>query len=234
MLLQPPPNAPAPPVSADELRSRRYGYGTWIVGVLSIIGLAVFAWPTIARQRIKAIQTSAVSNSRQLGLCLFEFETDYGKFPDPSTIAAVRAKSGTLLSLGTKTSNDYFRQLLAARIAQSEEFFYADTAGSRKPDGRVDPGHAIEKGECGYSYLLGLSSKGNPSLPIVLTPMIPGTDRFDLKAFDGEAVMLKLDNSVTSLPIDKNGHVQINGGKLMDPANPIWDGKPPVIAWPAL
>ena len=64
--------------------------------------------------------------------------------------------------------------------------------------------------------------------------MIPGTDRFDLKAFDGEAVMLKLDNSVTSLPIDKNGHVQINGGKLMDPANPIWDGKPPVIAWPAL
>ncbi len=234
MLPQPPPDAPAPSPSAEELRSHRYGHGTWIVGVLSIIGLLILAWPTIARQRIKAIQTRAVSNSRQLGLCLFEFESDYGKFPDPSTIAAVRAKSGTLLPLGTRTSNDYFRQLLAARIAQSELFFYADIADSRKPDGRMDPGHAIEKGECGYSYLLGLSSKGNPSRPIAVTPMIPGTGEFDPKAFDGKAVMLKLDNSVSSLPIDKDGHARINGRKLMDPANPIWEGKPPVIAWPEL
>ncbi len=234
MLPQPPPNAAAPPGSAEELRSRRCGNGTWIVGVLSIIGFLIFAWPTIARQRIKAIQTKAVGNSRQLGLCLFEFETEYGKFPDPGTIAAVRAKSGTLLPMGTKTSNDYFRQLLAAGIAQSEQFFYADIAGSRKPDGRLDSSHAIEKGECGYSYLLGLSSKGNPSLPIVLTPMIPGTDRFDLKAFDGKAVMLKLDNSVTSWPIDRNGHVIIDGKNLFDPTNPVWENKPPVIAWPEL
>ena len=170
-----------------------------MVGVLSIIGLLILAWPTIARQRIKAIQTRAVSNSRQLGLCLFEFESDYGKFPDPSTIAAVRARSGTLLSLGTKTSNDYFRQLLAAGLALNEQFFYANISGSRKPDGRMNPGQAIAKGECGYSYLLGLSSKGNPSRPIVVTPMIPGTDRFDPKPFDGKAVILKLDNSVSSL-----------------------------------
>lgn len=202
--------------------------------MFSIIGLLLVAWPSVASQRTKAIQTKAVSNSRQLGLCLFEFETEYGKFPEPSTIAAVRAKTGSLLPLGTKTSNDYFRQLLAAGIAQNEQFFYANIAGSRKPDGRVDSGHAIEKGECGYSFLVGLSAKGNPSRPIVVTPLTPGTNRFDAKAFDGKAVMLKLDNSVTSIRINGAGHVIANGMNLLDPANPIWGGEKFTIAWPEL
>jgi hypothetical protein len=64
--------------------------------------------------------------------------------------------------------------------------------------------------------------------------MISGTDRFDPKPFDGKAVILKLDNSVTSVPINKNGHVIVDGKNLFDPANPIWKGKPPVIAWPEL
>lgn len=167
-------------------------------------------------------------------MCLFEFESEYGKFPDASTIAAVKAKSGSLLPLGTKTSNDYFRQLIASGIAQNEQFFYADIAKVRKPDGLIDPSHAIGKGECGYSYLSGLSSQGNPSRPIVVTPLIPGTNRFDPKPFEGKAVILKLDNSVSSLPINKDGHVILNGRNMMDPHHPIWQGHAPVIAWPDL
>ena len=224
---QPPPDVITPTPSRGVFRSR----DNWIVSVLLIIGL-VSVTPYVLRQRVKAIQTKAVGNSRQLGLALFEFQSDFGKFPDASTITAVRAKSGSLLPLGTKTSNDYFRQLIAAGIAQSENFFYADIAGSRKPDERVDGSHAIEKGECGYSYLLGLSAKGNPAHPIVVTPLIPGSDRFDPTRFDGKAVILKLDNSVTSLLIQKDGHALLNGKNILDPANPIWGGKPPVIAWP--
>jgi len=190
--------------------------------------------PAVLRQRVKAIHTKAIGNSRQLGLALFEFESEYGKFPDPSTIAAVKAKSGSRLPLGTKTSNDYFRQLIASGIAQSEQFFYADIAGTRKPDGRMDGSQAIGKGECGYSYLSGLSSKGNPARPIVVTPLIRGSDRFDHKRFDGKAAILKLDNSATSLPIDKNGHALVNGENILDPTHPVWEGKPPVIAWPDL
>ena len=62
--------------------------------------------------------------------------------------------------------------------------------------------------------------------------MIPGTDRFDSKPFDGYAVFLKLDYSVTSYPIDKDGHVIIDGRNVMDPHHPIWGGHPPAIAWP--
>jgi hypothetical protein len=98
----------------------------------------------------------------------------------------------------------------------------------------MDGNHAIAKGECGYSYLSGLSTEGNPSRPIVVTPLIPGTDRFDLKPFEGKAVMLLLDNSVVSRTINKDGHVILNGGNMMDPNHPIWEGKPPVIAWPEL
>ena len=52
--------------------------------------------------------------------------------------------------------------------------------------------------------------------------------------FGGKAVMLNVNYGMRSLPIDKDGHVIINGMNLMDPANPIWEGNPPVIAWPDL
>ena len=91
---------------------------------------------------------------------------------------------------------------------------------------------ALEKGECAFTYFLGASILDNPSRPLAVAPMIPGTDRFDPKPFEGKAVILRIDNSVTSLRIDKMGHVNYGGGNLMDPSNLIWDGHPPVIAWP--
>ena len=176
----------------------------------------------------------AVNNARQIGMALFEFETEYGKFPDSSTIEAVRKNTGTVLPLGTKNSNDYFRQLIGADMTQYEPMFYAKVKGARKPDGLTDPTHALTKGEVGFTYLAGLSIVGNPSRPLVVAPMIPGTDRFDPKPFEGKAVLLRMDNSVTSLPIQKDGHVLLYGKNLFDPTNPIWDGKPPVIVWPDL
>ncbi len=234
ILPQSPPNAPAPPPSVDALTSRLKWRVLWIIGVLAVMGLVGLAVPFVLKQRRAAIQTHAVSSLRGMGLALFEFKDEYGKFPAPSTIAAVKTKTGTLLPLGTATSNDYFRQLLASGVATSESVFYAGTEGSIKPDDRVDPAHALERGECGFAYFMGVLKIHNPSRPLAAAPMIPGTDRFDPKPFDGRAVLLKLDNSVTSLPIDNNGHAIFSGMNLMDPANLIWEGKPPVIAWPEL
>ncbi|HEX7261859.1 MAG TPA: hypothetical protein VF258_08600 [Luteolibacter sp.] len=164
-----------------------------------------------------------------MNLC--EFEAEYGKFPDATTIAAVRKKSGSTLPLGTKSSNDFFRQLLAAGIAKTESIFYDKIKNVLKPDGVESGGDAIAKGECGYAYLSGLSSKGNPSRPLVVTPLIPGTDRFDPTRFDGKAVILKMDNSVSSHPIDKAGHVIIGGVNILDPTHPVWGSDKPVLVW---
>lgn len=137
-----------------------------------------------------------------------------------------------MLALGAKTSHDYFRQLIAAGFLQKEEVFYAKIDGCKKPDNRIEAGKALAKGECGFSYLVGLSSNGNPSRPLLVTPLIPGTDRFDSTKFHVKAILLRMDNSVTSVPINSDGHVMSNGINLLDPANPVWGGKPPVIASP--
>ena len=235
MLPQPPPNAPAPPPSRAAIRSRRKRKWLWIVGLFSVV-VVVLLSPIffLGRRHHHYPIMEALTNARQIGLALFEFETSYGKFPDSTTSVDVITNTGSRLPLGTKTSNDFFRQLIAAEIAQSESMFYSKTTGVRKPDNVFYSTHALEKGECGFTYFLGAMVTDNPGRPIVVAPMIPGTDRFDPLPFEGKAVLLKVDNSVTSLPIDKHGHVIIDGRNLMDPHHPIWDGHAPSIAWPDL
>jgi hypothetical protein len=178
-------------------------------------------------------QNEAVNNARQMGFALFEFENEYGAYPNADTVVAVQKATGTKLALGTTTSNDFFRQLIGGGFTQSEKIFYAARIpGVRKPDDNITGVEALKKGECGFAYFLGAKVTDNPERPLAVAPMIPGTDRFDPKAFEGKAVVLRMDNSVTSIPIDKDGHIQIEGKLLMDPTNPIWDGHPPMIVWP--
>lgn len=233
MLPQPHPNATTPLASEAALRSRRYWKGLWIVGVISIIGvLGLLCAPLVVRSHRNEGQTEVVSNARQIGLALFEFETEYGSYPDETTIGKVRLNQVSDLELGTKSSNDFFRQLLASGIAGNEAIFYAKTFESPKKNRNSGVNKVLEKGEVGFSYLSGLSAEGSPSRPLVVTPLIPGTDRFDAKMFDGKAVILKMDNSVISANINKDGHVLINGRNVLDPGHPIWGGKPWKLVWP--
>lgn len=234
MLTQPPPDAPAPPPSEAAILSQKKWKWLWVAGVVSIIivALAGLTAPLVVRKRTNCGQTEEVSNARQIGLALSEFENQYGSYPDAATATRIRSETKTTLNLGTKSSNDFFRQLLAANITQSEKIFYAKGSSVHKPDDVIAGAKALEKGECAFTYLLGASIRDNPSRPLAVAPMIPGTDRFDPKPFEGKAVILRIDNSVTSLRIDKMGHVNYGVGDLMDPSNLIWDGHPPVIAWP--
>lgn len=234
MLPQPPPDASAPPPSEAEILSRRKWNWLKGVGIFSITVLvgSVLIAPLLLRATPKSHQTEAVNNARQIGLALFEFESEFGKLPDGDTISAVRAKTFTELDLGTTTSNEFFRQLIATGITQCERMFFAKIDGTRMPDDLIRKGEALKKGECGFTYLLGAMVTDNPNRPLLATPMISGTDRFDPRKFNGKAVILKRDNSVSSYPISSGGHVIIDGRNLMDPHHPIWDGRPPVIAWP--
>ena len=232
MQAQPPPDISAPLPSEHALRSHRIRNAIWIGGIVSV--LVVLTAPMVFRSRKDADAIEAWNNARQIGIALAEFEMEFDSMPDASTTAAVQAESGSDLDLGTRSSNDFFRQLIASGIAQSEPMFYAKINGTRKPDGVFTKGEALKDRECGFTYFLGAKTTDNPERPLVVTPMIPGTDRFDPKPFKGKAVVLRRDNSVFSLPIDQNGHLMIHGRNLMDPNHPIWDGHSPVIAWPEL
>ena len=48
-----------------------------LVVIVIIAALAGLTAPMVIRQRKKADQTEAVSNARQIGLALFEFENEY-------------------------------------------------------------------------------------------------------------------------------------------------------------
>jgi len=234
MLPQPPPDAPLPPPSEAAIRSQQRRDWILIVGLLSVLCvIAIASAPLFIRQRKCRGVTEAVSNARQVGLALMEFESEYGSFPDDSTRQLVQERNpGNTIPLGTSSSNDYFRQLIAAEMTTSEVMFYARTPGTHKPDNVMTGKRALEKGECGFAYVYGLSSAGNPNRPLVLYPVVPGKLLFNRKLHDGTMVMLKMDNSVTSLPIDKSGRAIFNGKDLFDPSQPFWGGKVPVVKWP--
>lgn len=58
---------------------KNYGMMSGIVPVASLAGMTA---PMVVRQRQKADQIQAISSMRQLGLGLFEYETEFGKFPE--------------------------------------------------------------------------------------------------------------------------------------------------------
>lgn len=203
----------------------------WIGGGSAVILLLLGLF--FPRRRGPHNISQAVSNARQIGLALFEFESEYGKFPDSSTVAAVRRETGTTLALPDHTSNDLFAQLIASGIAGSEHLFYAKAKFMRRPDGVFTSNATIlEHGECAFAYISGLSATSNPNTPIAFGPVIPGTATLDRKSCEGRAVILQIDNSAKIYPIPPTGKIIINGLDLLDPRQPFWHGKAPDVKWP--
>lgn len=204
-----------------KMHKRMHGGFTLVellVVIVIIAALAGLAAPQIMKQRKKADSAEAVSNAKQIGLALFEFETGYGSFPDRSTAQTVQDNTGTSLSLAGSSANDYFRQLIAAEIASSEEIFYAKAAYSKKPDSVMTSSKALDAGEVGFGYIMNqqsaLSSSGNPSRPVVAAPLaFPfQSARFDSDFYDSRAVVLRIDNSVQQPPIMKTTKLAMLGG----------------------
>jgi hypothetical protein len=86
--------------------------------------------------------------------------------------------------------------------------------------------------KCSFAYLSGLTASGHPGRPMVVAPLVKGKTTFDPHVLGGKAVILKVDNSVISLPIEPDGRVLIDGKDIFDPAQPFWGGKVPQVKWP--
>jgi hypothetical protein len=240
MLPQPPPNAPPPPPNEVAHRSQRWNKAIWILGILSVILSSLTALFLVFGIRVRKYPSSieASNNLRQIGLALLEFETEFGTTPSAATIPLVNATNPSHgLTLGTHSSNDFFRQLFAADIAQSEHMFHAYLGRSpRKPDNIFTGPEALKPGECSFAYITGQTLSTGAKSPIALYPLVPGTPKFDYKLakdhLESKAIILWTDNSISSLPIDPTGKVLINGKHLFDPTQPFWHGTPPIIKWP--
>ncbi|WP_200270723.1 type II secretion system protein [Luteolibacter pohnpeiensis] len=213
-----------------------------LVVIVIIAALAGLTAPMVMKQRKKADQTEAISNGKQIGIALFQFETDYGTYPDKETAVVVADSTGSTMDTSGDTSNDYFRQLIAAKVTESEVMFYAKTPYTpRKPDDDISAGQALKPGEVGYGYIMndesGFSSAGNPGRPVAVTPLLLGstTGEFDPDAFLGKAVVVKMDNSVVSYQIREDKKISLGAGRtLLDNSEgSIWGAATPVLKAPA-
>jgi hypothetical protein len=207
------------------MKKRFYGIGPAFVLIAAVVFYSL-------RQAKQADRIHALSSLRDISHELLEFESRYGRFPDDSTLTPVKAQDDTGLKFGTRSSNEYFRQLLATG-RKSEKIFFANVLPrSFYPDDIIEGPKALAKDECSFSYIPGLSSASPPGTPVVMTPLVPGTKKFDPKPFGKMATFLFVDRSVQALPIDKNGDVIVNGMNLFDPRQPFWRGKAPDIKYP--
>jgi hypothetical protein len=131
-----------------------------------------------------------------------------------------------------------------AGILQSEEIFYAKADGTKKPDGNVtDSTFAIGPDECGFGYILdvaaGLSTSGNPSRVIVVTPLAAGSaTTFDAGPFGGFAIVLKIDQSASALRIATSGTATtgpaMTGGLDLLAGGGFWGAVVPTVMSPAV
>lgn len=199
-----------------------------------LIVLTILATPLHAQNnpRERANLAAALNDARIIGMTLLEFDADYGSPPSDKTRAAVEAAASLKLPEDDKTSDALFRQLFAATIIQNEAFFSARVPGAVRGGEQNNPAEALGKGKNAFGYIAGMSFTDNPQRPIVLAPFVPGTHKFDPKPFGGKAVVLKLDLSVVSLPIEDDGTVQIDGQDILSKDHPLWNGKAPDLRLP--
>lgn len=191
----------------------------------------------IHSQRKFANQAEATANARQIGMALAEFDAKYGSFPNENTAALINDEFPVHgHELTGNSSNNFFRQLIAGGITESEQMFVAKVKDRIiKPDGNINPGHALQKGhEVGFAYIPGSSSEDNPATPVVLTHIITSSDKFDMDRYlgHGNAVVLFSDNTVRKLKIEKDGRIYDMGIDLLSPKHPVWKGKKPDIRYP--
>ncbi len=221
----------------------------WIILVVLLAICWVVIRPMFVREgKCREGQTETVSNAKQIGIALYEFESAFGTYPDETTAAKIRQKSGDRFNLGNSSSNDYFRQLIAVDIVSSETLFYAKAGYTKKPDNVIDPADmALAPGEVGFGYLMigktALNSDGNLARTLVCAPLAfdgktVSDQKFDPTVKNGYAVILRMDNSVQSMPIDPTTRrvmLGVGGQKhlLETGSDTVWgDSAKPVIVPP--
>ena len=203
-----------------------------LVVIVIIAALAGLTAPMIIKQARKADAAEALSNARQIGMAMFSFQAEYSSYPDADTEKDVDKAGG--YTLGTANSNNYFQQLFAAGMCESEAMFFAKVKDSRKPDGNITGAEALAAGECGFGYVLdtadGLTASGNPSRILAACPLLAASaTEFDIDPFDKKAILLRIDNSVTSAPIVDKKAMSSTKADAVD----LFEGKDKDTIWGA-
>ena len=182
-----------------------------MVGLIVITLIGVLVPPIFGGRGGRGDHAYAIRDAKQWGYALFNFEGDYGAYPNEETAELLKQKFPDQAHLiKTETSNDYLRQLVIAGYI---------------PEG--DLTQSLDSDEFLLSYVVGLNSSMHSGHPLLIAPLAKGEHRFDekraKKLFNKRSVVLRIDMSVSDPRIDSD---------FLDFNQEYWGGKRPRIAWP--
>ena len=144
-----------------------------LVVIAIIATLAGVGVPVIIAQKKKGDLTEAIANSKSIGLSMFNFDQDYGSFPSSATGETVNTNNPGSNMTFTGNSNGFFRQLIAAGYADSENMFYAKAPYTIKPDNNMVGQACLAAKEVGFAYIMqsasdALPDSGNSGMPLIV------------------------------------------------------------------
>ncbi len=209
-----------------------------IIAILAGVGV-----PALMKKQKEGYRAEAIMNAKQVGLALFGFDGEWGAYPDDSTAEDIKNDLESDLTFGTASSNDYFRQLIAAGYIDQEKPFFARASYLKKAgDNNMKGAEALKAGEVGFCYFMGdggtgLGSSGNSGRPVIAAAIKEGdtTGAFEEDIYNRKAVILRVDTSASIDTIrPSDGKVVIGGGKtLLDTGDDtVWGDLKPVVKPP--
>jgi hypothetical protein len=183
-----------------------------------LIALVLIGWGMIRRALQRAAMAEAMNNIRSIKFALDGFATDFdGRYPDVETSLLVKEAG-----IGTRFSNDYFRQLFLSGETGSESLFWVKGSritSKRGPDDRVSAGGKrgasliLQPGDCHWAYMTDQTNKSNPARALLLDPFLPGTTEFDPDLWDRKVIVVRVDGSAKSL------RMRVSDNKALDESN---------------
>jgi GYF domain 2 len=209
-----------------------YRSACWILGILIVLFFFGILLPFYDGQILSGRKTEAVVNSKSIGFALSTFEVRYGSYPNAET-AKLLAEEFSTPDIQGESSNARFRQLIVSGDISDEFIFYVKSSTSKEPDGNISGKNAIAPGECSFGYIDNIPSNITDSRPLLMTPFIAGTNKFDPKPFDNRIFVFWTEGRVSMLKIDPStGKALLRGQDILDPIHSIWGGTEPRLLIP--
>jgi len=159
------------------MKTPRTQKGFTLIELLVVIGiialLASIALPAFSSVQVKAQQTKALNNAKQIGFACKAYATDNnGQYPSyPTTSGSTNTASEVT------TSNDAFNDLIPTYLQTIQCFFQAGshetpgTKASPDPDfttvGSQTAATALPTGSNHWAYVTGMSDTSNSSYPLI-------------------------------------------------------------------
>lgn len=141
--------------------------------VISIIAiLAGIALPVFSKAQESAARTKALSNGKQIGTACKLFAMDYqGNYPFYTNPDEKTGKAND--------ANAALRTLIPDYLTDETIFPIAKSAWSSKgADGKTTGTSALQAGENGWAYMIGLSDTSNARYPLLVTAPVQGGTTF--------------------------------------------------------